>query len=190
MVMCRAAHSKAVDGRVFPGIQGGPLMHVIAAKAVALGEALGDGFKGWARQVVRNAAVLAEVLAERGVALVSGGTDNHLVLVDLRRGDLTGKDAEHALERAGITVNKNTVPGEQRSPFVTSGVRIGTPALTSRGFREEEIRRVAHWIADVLHDPNGDERAARIRAEVKELCGRFPIYPGRLAEARALLSGG
>lgn len=188
LIMCTAQHAKAVDGRVFPGIQGGPLMHVIAAKAVALGEALTPAFHTYVEAVVRNAAILAEVLLARGISLVSGGTDNHLVLVDLRGADLTGKDAEHALERAGITVNKNTVPGEKRSPFVTSGVRIGTPALTSRGFGPREIHTVADWIADVLTDPGNLVRQRAIHEDVRALCGQFPIYPGRLAEAESILA--
>jgi glycine hydroxymethyltransferase len=153
-------------------------MHVIAAKAVALKEALDPAFGTYARQIVANARALADALAERGLSLVSGGTDNHLLLVDLRPShpDLTGKDAENALERAGITVNKNTVPGETRSPFVTSGLRIGTPALTSRGMVEAEMERIAAWTADVLDSPSDEGLGRRIRAEVRELCSAFPIY--------------
>jgi glycine hydroxymethyltransferase len=178
IILAKEEHAKAVDKAVFPGTQGGPLMHVIAAKAVAFREALEPAFADYARQVVANARALGEGLVERGFRLVSGGTDNHLVLVDLRdRGELTGKEAEHALEAAGITVNKNTVPGEPRSPFVTSGLRIGTPALTTRGMREAELRQVAQWIADILEAPNSDAVRARVQGAVLELAGRFPLYP-------------
>jgi glycine hydroxymethyltransferase len=178
MILCKEAHAKAIDKSVFPGTQGGPLMHIIAAKAVALQEALQPEFKTYARQIVVNARTLAEDLMERGFHLVSGGTDNHLMLVDLRPShpELPGKDAEHALETAGITVNKNTVPGETRSPFVTSGLRIGTPALTSRGMREPEMRRIASWIHQALSAPADDQKLSRIREEVREMCGAFPLY--------------
>jgi glycine hydroxymethyltransferase len=176
-IVCREAWAKAVDKQVFPGVQGGPLMHVIAAKAVAFKEALAPEFRDYARRVVANAAALADTLMGRGFDLVSGGTDNHLMLMDLRRrGELTGKDAEAALERAGMTVNKNTVPGEKRSPFVTSGIRIGTAALTTRGLGESELRRVGGWIADVLEAPSSDEVARRVRREVSELCDAHPLY--------------
>ncbi len=153
-------------------------MHMIAAKAVALKEALQPDFRSYARQVIANSRALAEGLMERGVCLVSGGTDNHLVLVDLREShpELTGKDAEEALEEAGITVNKNTVPGETRSPFVTSGLRIGTPALTSRGMSEEEMGRIANWIAQIIASPLDGQLRADVRAEVEELCEGFPLY--------------
>ena len=178
IILSREEHAKAVDKAVFPGTQGGPLMHVIAAKAVAFREALEPSFETYARQVVANARALGEGLVERGFQLVSGGTDNHLVLVDLRdRGDLTGKAAEHALEEAAITVNKNTVPGEPRSPFVTSGLRIGTPALTTRGMAEAEMRQVAGWIADILEAPESEAVRGRVRVQVRELAGRFPLYP-------------
>jgi glycine hydroxymethyltransferase len=178
MILCREAHAKAIDKAVFPGTQGGPLMHVIAAKAVAFGEALQPDFRSYARQIVRNAAALAEALVEHGFSLVSGGTDNHLMLVDLRPShpELSGKDAEAALEHAGMTVNKNTVPGETRSPFVTSGLRIGTPALTSRGMREGEMRRIGGWIREVLSAPADEALRRRVRGEVEELCGGFPLY--------------
>jgi glycine hydroxymethyltransferase len=178
MILCREAHAKAIDKSVFPGTQGGPLMHVIAAKAVAFGEALQPDFRSYSRQIVRNAAALAAALVEHGFHLVSGGTDNHLMLVDLRPShpDLTGKDAEAALEAAGITVNKNTVPGETRSPFVTSGLRIGTPALTTRGMREEEMRRIGGWIHEVLGAPGDASLQRRVREEVRELCSAFPLY--------------
>ena len=175
-ILTREEHGKAIDKQIFPGLQGGPLMHVVAAKAVAFGEALSVDFKTYARQVVANAQVLAESLQERGIELVSGGTDNHLLLLDLRNGELTGKDAEEALGRAGITVNKNTVPGEQRSPFVTSGVRIGTAALTTRGMAEAEMRRVGGWIADALEAHQDEDRLDAIRREVEALCAEFPIY--------------
>ena len=176
LILSRAEHAKAIDKQVFPGIQGGPLMHVIAAKAVALREALRPAFTEYARQVVANAQALAGALTERGFRIVSGGTDNHLMLVDLRNRGITGKDAERALGLADITVNKNTVPGETQSPFVTSGIRIGTPALTSRGMREDEMRRIAELIDRVIAGA-GDERvAARARGEVHELASRFPLF--------------
>src|SRR5690606_14756393 len=154
-----------------------PLMHIIAAKAVAFREALDPAFSGYARQVVDNAQALAAELMSRGFDLVSGGTDNHLVLLDLRnKGELTGKLAEESLERARITCNKNTVPGEQRSPFVTSGVRLGTAALTTRGMGVAEMDRIGNWIADVLEAPEDETRAARIAGNVHELCEAFPLY--------------
>lgn len=178
LILCREEHAKAIDKAVFPGLQGGPLMHVIAAKAVAFKEALQPTFAGYQRQIVANARALAAGLMERGLSLVSGGTDNHLMLLDLRPShpDLTGKDAEKVLEEAGLTVNKNTVPGESRSPFVTSGLRIGTPALTSRGMGETEMRRIATWIANVVDAPSSPEVIAETRAEVGEMCAEFPIY--------------
>jgi glycine hydroxymethyltransferase len=178
MILCTAEHAKAVDKAVFPGLQGGPLMHVIAAKAVSFKEALQPDFGNYQRQIVRNAQALAERLGEHGFSLVSGGTDNHLLLVDLRGSheELTGKEAEHALERAGITVNKNTVPGETRSPFVTSGLRIGTPAVTTRGLLEKDMHQVADWIAGVLEDAFDEEVVERTRAEVETLCATFPLY--------------
>lgn len=183
LVLCREEHAKVMDRTVFPFIQGGPLMHVIAAKAVVLGEALSPGFAEYGRRVVENTRILAETLAERGVRLVSGGTDNHLVLVDLRDGELSGKDAEEALERAGITVNKNTVPGETRSPFVTSGLRIGTPAITTRGMGPEAIRMIGGWIAAVLARPADEDAANRIRRRVGELCAAHPLYAELAAPA-------
>jgi len=178
LILSRAEHARAVDKAVFPGTQGGPLMHIIAAKAVAFREALDPSFRGYQEQIVANARALGARLMERGLDLVSGGTDTHLVLVDLRnRGELTGKEAETRLESAGITVNKNTVPGETRSPFVTSGLRIGTPALTSRGMKEAEMVRVADWIADIVDAPGSDEVRDRVRAEIIEFCRQFPLYP-------------
>ncbi|HSL70412.1 MAG TPA: serine hydroxymethyltransferase, partial [Longimicrobiales bacterium] len=177
-VLARAGLAKAIDKQVFPGMQGGPLMHVIAAKAVAFKEALAPDFKEYAGQVVSNARALAARLAERGFNIVSGGTDTHLMLVDLRNfGDLSGKDAEEALGRASITVNKNTVPGEQRSPFVTSGIRIGTAALTTRGMMEAEMQQIGDWMANVLRAPADATRGVRVAAQVRELCEAFPLYP-------------
>jgi glycine hydroxymethyltransferase len=182
LILCKEEHAKAIDKSVFPFMQGGPLMNVIAAKAVAFGEALKPSFAEYSGQVVTNARTLCAGLLERGFHLVSGGTDNHLVLVDLRpsHGDLTGKDAEEALEAAGMTVNKNTVRGETRSPFVTSGLRIGTPALTSRGMKEPEMERIAGWIGHILEAPADGGRIATVLGEVKELCAAFPLY-ARLA---------
>ena len=178
MILCREQHAKAIDTAVFPFMQGGPLMHVIAAKAVALLEALKPDFSDYSGRIVANAKALADGLMERGFHLVSGGTDNHLLLVDLRpsHDELTGKEAEAALEASGITVNKNTVPGEPRSPFVTSGLRIGTPALTSRGMNEAEMTQVATWSAHVLEAPNDQDRITAVRGEVRDLCANFPLY--------------
>ena len=176
MILCRAEHAKSIDKMVFPCIQGGPLLHVIAAKAVALGEALAPSFGEYGRRVVENARVLADALLERGVRLVSGGTDTHLLLVDLGDADLTGKDAEEALGRAGIAVNKNTVPGETRSPFVASGLRIGTPALTTRGMGPDEMRRVGGWIADVIESATSEAVVALTRRKVEDLCRAFPLF--------------
>jgi glycine hydroxymethyltransferase len=167
---------KKLNTLVFPGTQGGPLMHVIAAKAVAFKEALQPEFKAYQQQVVTNARAMAATLIERGYRIVSGGTDNHLFLVDLIDKDITGKDADAALGRANITVNKNAVPNDPRSPFVTSGLRMGTPAVTTRGFGVEECRVLAGWIADVLDDIGNEETVRRVRAQVLELCGRFPVY--------------
>jgi glycine hydroxymethyltransferase len=176
LILSREEYAKAIDKQIFPGIQGGPLMHVIAAKAVSFEEALRPSFKEYASNVIQNAQALAESLMERGFNLVSGGTDNHLVLVDLRNKGVTGKDAEKALDHAGITVNKNTVPGETESPFVTSGVRIGTPALTTRGLGVPEMREIARLIDDAIQSRGDDVSIARIRGEVTELCTRFPLY--------------
>jgi glycine hydroxymethyltransferase len=180
MILCREEAAKALNSNIFPGIQGGPLMHVIAAKAVAFKEALQPEFKNYAAQVVKNASVLAAALVERGYNLVSGGTDNHLMLVDLSGIELTGKLAEATLEHAGITVNKNAVPFDTRSPFVTSGIRIGTPATTTRGFREAEMLQVAGWIDRALQNAGNPDELARIRGEVRELCTQFPLYAHHL----------
>jgi glycine hydroxymethyltransferase len=177
LILCKAQHAKVVDKAVFPGTQGGPLEHVIAAKAVALKEALDPSFKKYSAQVVANAKALAAALIARGLHVVSGGTDNHLMLVDLRNRGLTGKVAEQALDAAGITVNKNTVPRETQSPFVTSGIRIGTPAVTTRGMREGEMRKIAELIDRILQSPEDRSIAEAVRAEVRELTAAFPLYP-------------
>jgi glycine hydroxymethyltransferase len=168
--------AKKMNSKIFPGIQGGPLEHAIAGKAVAFAEALQPSFQVYAKQVVKNAQVLADGLMSQGLRLVTGGTDNHLMLVDLSESPVTGKAAEEALDRAGITVNKNTVPNEKRSPFVTSGVRIGTPALTTRGMKESEMKIVAGWIGKVLQNVENPQVLDQIHSEVKELCSSFPIY--------------
>ena len=178
LILCRAEHAKAIDKSVFPGLQGGPLEHVIAAKAVSFLEALRPEFRTYCAQIVANARALAEALMERGLTVVSGGTDNHLMLVDLRSRSLTGKLAEQALDRASITVNKNTVPNETQSPFVTSGIRIGTPAVTTRGMREPEMHRIAELIDAVLAAPENEASIARVRSNVRELAAAFPLYPG------------
>jgi glycine hydroxymethyltransferase len=180
MVLCRAAHAKTVDSKVFPGMQGGPLMHVIAAKAVALKEALDPAFKIYQQQIVKNAQALAKSLSSNGYRLTSGGTDNHLMLVDLRKSELTGKVAQETLDRAHITVNRNAVPFDTRSPFITSGIRIGTPAVTSRGMKEEEMGLIGDLIARAL-DHVGDENAlSEVANQVAALCRKFPVYPHRL----------
>jgi glycine hydroxymethyltransferase len=178
MILCGEEHAKAIDKSVFPFMQGGPLMHVIAAKAVALLEAQQPDFALYSAQVISNAKALGGHLSEHGLHLVSGGTDNHLLLIDLRPShpELTGKDAEAALEAAGMTVNKNTIPGETRSPFVTSGLRMGTPALTTRGMGEAEMIQVAQWILHILEAPADGDRIARVRESVRELCQTFPLY--------------
>lgn len=182
MILCKAEHAKIVDKAVFPGLQGGPLEHVIAAKAVAFKEAMSPSFAGYCRGVVENSKTLADALMQRGYNLVSGGTDNHLMLVDLRNKNLTGKAAEQALDRAGITVNKNTVPRETQSPFVTSGIRIGTAAVTTRGMRASEMRKTAELIDTVLQSPNDESVANEVRLRVRELTDAFPLYPVRMAE--------
>ena len=177
ILTCRGEeYGKSINSKVFPGMQGGPLMHVIAAKAVAFGEALRPEFKEYQSQIVKNAAVLANCLTSAGYDLVSGGTDNHLMLLDLTRKDITGKDAEHALDSAGITANKNTVPFETRSPFITSGVRIGTAALTTRGMKEKEMEKVGGWIVDVLANTTNESRLAEIRRDVEAFAQQFPLF--------------
>ncbi len=168
--------SEIIDSNVMPGMQGGPLMHIIAAKAVAFKEALQPDFKLYAEQIVKNAKALANELIELGYDIVSGGTDNHVMLVDLTRTGITGRDAENALHEAGITVNKNMVPFDERSPFVTSGIRLGTPALTTRGFKEDEMKRVAHLIDRVLKNMGNEEIYRQVRSEVQEMCDAFPLY--------------
>ena len=168
--------TKKFNSLVFPGTQGGPLMHVIAAKAVALLEAMNPGFKEYQGNVIKNAQMMASVLMERGYGIVSGGTDNHLILVSLLDKEITGKDADAALDRANITVNKNTVPNDPRSPFVTSGLRLGTPAITTRGFGAEETQQLSHWIGDILDDISHDLMITRVRGKVLDLCKRFPVY--------------
>ena len=177
LILCKAEHAKAIDKAMFPGTQGGPLEHVIAAKAVALKEALDPSFRDYCRQIIANAQTLAGALASAGFDIVSGGTDNHLMLVDLRNRGLTGKVAEKALDAAGITVNKNTVPRETQSPFVTSGIRIGTPAVTTRGMKEGEMREIAAMIDRVLSAPEDAALASAVSGEVRELASRFPLYP-------------
>jgi glycine hydroxymethyltransferase len=177
LILCTAEHAKVIDKAMFPGTQGGPLEHVIAAKAVALREALQPEFKEYCGQIVANARALADALSGHGFDIVSGGTDNHLMLVDLRNRGLTGKVAEKALDVAAITVNKNTVPKETQSPFVTSGIRIGTPAVTTRGMREREMKQIAEMINRILSAPEDVALAAGIRDEVRELARRFPLYP-------------
>jgi glycine hydroxymethyltransferase len=180
MILCKASLAKSVDSSVFPGHQGGPLMHVIAAKAVALKEALTPEFKVYQQQIVTNAKALADSLMRRGFRLVSGGTDNHLMLLDLRDTELTGKVAQETLDRARITVNKNAIPFDQRSPFVTSGVRIGTPAVTSRGMKEKEMDVIADLISRALQKVGDEQALTVIGNEVRDFCRTFPIYKGRL----------
>jgi len=176
LILMSEENAKKVNSKIFPGIQGGPLEHVIAAKAVAFQEALQPDFKKYAQKVIDNAKVLAEGLLAQKFDLVTGGTDNHLVLLDLSNSEVTGKDAEQALDRAGITVNKNTVPNEKRSPFVTSGVRIGTPALTTRGMGPDEMKKIAVWIGDVIRNVKDESAIQKVRAQVQEVCHQFPIY--------------
>jgi glycine hydroxymethyltransferase len=176
VIMAKAEFEKPLNSMIFPGIQGGPLMHVIAAKAVAFKEAAAPEFKTYQQQVLKNAQVMAETLVERGVRIVSGRTQSHLFLVDLRAKNITGKDAEAALGRAHITVNKNAIPNDPQKPFVTSGIRIGSPAMTTRGFKEAEAKQVANLIVDVLDAPNDDAVIARVVADVTKLCDAFPVY--------------
>ena len=179
MVLCRAEHAKTVDSKVFPGMQGGPLMHVIAAKAVALKEALSSEFKLYQQQIVKNAQTLSKALMLQGFRLTSGGTDNHLMLLDLRKSELTGKVAQETLDKARITVNKNAVPFDTRSPFVTSGIRIGTPAVTTRGMKETEMEQIADFIVRALNHVADEPALQTIAGEVAELCKKFPVYPLR-----------
>ncbi len=173
-----------VNRKLFPGVQGGPLVHIIAAKAVAFHEALQEDFKEYQRRVLANAKALAAALQEHGLRIVSGGTDNHLLLVDVFLGGrgITGKDAEKALDAADITVNKNTIPFDTNKPFVTSGIRLGTPALTTRGMGEDEMRVVARLISEIIHAPQSDEVRRKVKLDVAELSARFPLYPKRLKQ--------
>ena len=168
--------SELIDGMVMPGIQGGPLMHIIMAKAVAFGEALEDSFETYTKQIIKNAKTLSAKLSEFGFDIVSGGTDNHLMLIDLTNKNITGKQAENSLEKAGITVNKNMVPFDQRSPFVTSGIRIGTPAVTTRGMKENEMKLIADFMNDAINNFDDDNKLEKIRYDVKQLCSGFPLY--------------
>jgi glycine hydroxymethyltransferase len=180
LVMCREAFAKVLNSRVFPGMQGGPLMHVIAAKAVAFQEALSDGFRVYQAQIVKNAKAMADGLMAEGFRLVSGGTDNHLMLVDLTAKGVSGRDAQEALDRAGITVNKNGIPFDTRGPMITSGIRIGTPALTTRGMKEADMKVIARLIAAVLAHIEDEGRIRDVRAEVASLCEKFPLYSERI----------
>jgi glycine hydroxymethyltransferase len=176
VILMKAEHEKAINSAIFPGLQGGPLMHVIAAKAVSFKEAATHEFKYYQEQVLDNARVMARVLQARGLRIVSGRTESHVFLVDLRAKNITGKEAEAALGKAHITVNKNAIPNDPQKPFVTSGIRIGSPAMTTRGFTEIEAERIAELIADVLDAPNDEDTLARVRESVSELCRRFPVY--------------
>jgi glycine hydroxymethyltransferase len=185
MIMADAAHGDVVNKTLFPGIQGGPLMHVIAGKAVAFGEALQPSFRNYIGQVLANAQALAETVQEFGLRVLSGGTDNHLLLVDLSEAGLSGRKAERVLEAAGITANKNAIPNDPRPPMQTSGVRLGTPAITTRGFGPDELRQVGRWIAEVVHAPDDEATIARVRSQTRELCAGFPL-PGVSDRAVAL----
>jgi glycine hydroxymethyltransferase len=176
IILMKAEHEKAINSAIFPGLQGGPLMHVIAAKAVAFKEALAPEFKAYQAQVIKNAQIVAETLTQRGLRIVSGGTQSHVMLVDLRAKGITGKEAEAALGAAHMTINKNAIPNDPEKPFVTSGVRIGTPAMTTRGFKDEEARITANLIADVLDNPKDEANIAAVRAKVNALTARFPVY--------------
>jgi glycine hydroxymethyltransferase len=186
LILCKAEHAKEIDRRLFPGVQGGPLVHIIAAKAVAFGEALREDFKEYQRQILANAKVLAAELQEQGLRIVSGGTDNHLMLVDVWMDGkgITGKDAEKALEAAHITVNKNTIPFDQNKPFVASGLRIGTPAVTTRGMKEPEMNEIGRMIAAIVREPQSEQVRDKVRRDVAELTAKFPLYASRL-KARA-----
>lgn len=178
LILCKEKYAKQIDKAIFPGVQGGPLMHVIAAKAVALGEALKPEFKEYAKQIIANCKALAEGLTEAGFRLVSGGTDNHLVLVDVRGQKMTGKTAEHLLDEVGVTCNKNTIPFDPESPFVTSGIRLGTAAVTTRGFKEDDMKEVAAIIGLVLNNPEDAQKQAEAAQRVAALCAKYPMYPG------------
>jgi glycine hydroxymethyltransferase len=175
--MCSSEYAQAIDKAVFPGMQGGPLMHTITAKAVCFEEALRPSFKEYNQQIVKNAKVLAETLMDNGLRLVSGGTDNHLMLLDLTAQGITGLEAENALGKAGITVNKNTIPNETKSPFITSGLRVGTPAVTSRGMKEAEMRKIGTWIAIVVKDISNEAAIKNVHASVTAMASRFTLHP-------------
>ena len=174
-ILCPESSAKKINSKIFPGIQGGPLEHVIGAKAIAFHEALQPEFKNYGKQVIQNAQALGESLATRGFQLVTGGTDNHLILLDLSDRNITGQEAERLLDRAGITVNKNTVPNEKRSPFVTSGIRLGSPALTTRKMKTQEMKLIGGWISDLLESPTSEDLIPSTKNKVQELCKRFPI---------------
>ena len=180
MILCKAKYAKAIDKAIFPGTQGGPLEHVIAGKAVCLGEALTDEFKAYQHQIILNAQALAEGFQKAGLRMVSGGTDNHLILINLTGTGVTGKELEKRLDAANITVNKNTVPFETLSPFITSGIRVGTPAVTSRGMKEPEMARIAEWIARLTFE--GDSAIDAVKAEVEEMTRSFPLYANDVLE--------
>jgi glycine hydroxymethyltransferase len=179
MILCKEKFAKDLDKLVFPGTQGGPLVHIIAAKAVCFREALQPEYKSYIQQVIKNAKVLASTIKSRGYRIVSGGTDNHLMLVDVFSKRITGKQAEKALENAGITVNKNTIPYDANPPMVTSGIRLGTPALTTRGMKEEDMKLVGSFICDVLDDISSEPLQTQIKSKVRELTQKFPLYPSR-----------
>jgi glycine hydroxymethyltransferase len=180
MVLCKAQYAAALDKIVFPGVQGGPLMHVIAAKAVAFGEAMKPSFKTYQTQVLKNSRALAKQMTQHGFRVVSGGTDSHMFLVDLRPKGITGKEAEHLLDEAGITVNKNAIPFDPEKPFIASGIRLGTPAVTTRGFKEKQMAQIAGWIDAAIANRANPKAIAKIRAEIKTLCRKFPMYQERL----------
>ena len=184
LILAQPQYGKALDSQIFPGIQGGPLMHIIAAKAVALKEALTEDFKQYQHQILKNAKALADELMEDGFRLVSGGTDNHLMLVDLTDLGISGKEAQETLDRTGITINKNRIPFDTKGAQVTSGIRIGTPALTTRGMKEPEMKRIAGFFSAVLRDIHNEKRLTEVREEVRSLCGQFPLYPERIRENR------
>jgi glycine hydroxymethyltransferase len=184
LILCKKEFAQALDAKIFPGMQGGPLMHIIAAKAVALKEALTEDFKQYQRQILKNAKTLADELLKDGFRLVSGGTDNHLMLVDLTDLNITGKEAQETLDRTGITINKNRIPFDTKGAQVTSGIRIGTPALTTRGMKEPEMKRIAGFISTVLRNIREERRLAEVREEVRSLCEQFPLYPERIRENR------
>jgi glycine hydroxymethyltransferase len=188
-ILSKAELAKKIDKAVFPGVQGGPLMHIIAAKAIAFKEAMTDEFKAYAKQVVENARALADELLKLGYKLVTGGTDSHMVLIDLRPQGLTGKQVEQALEKAGITVNKNAVPNDPLPPTKTSGIRLGTSALTTRGLKEDDMRQIARWIDTVIKNLDDEKVIEKVRNEVREMCDRYPLYPEWMERAHKLLKG-